>query len=76
MNASNDWKNRRWEVVNTPKGAQASTTIYSIIETCKLHSVESYEYLCQALRRLPAAQTVDELELLMPHKFKPQETTP
>ena len=36
---------KNWLFNASPKGAEASATIYSIIETCKANGLEPYTYL-------------------------------
>lgn len=36
---------KNWLFSGSPKGAEASATIYSIIETAKANGLESYSYL-------------------------------
>ncbi|MBV6274485.1 transposase domain-containing protein [Alcaligenaceae bacterium CGII-47] len=51
---------------DTPAGAHASALVYSLIETAKACAREPYAWLCYVLERLPLAQTVDEIEALLP----------
>ena len=48
-------------------GARAAEVLYSLIETCKANKVEPYAYLRTVLAAIPSAQTIDELEQLMPY---------
>ena len=48
------------------RGAESSANIYSLIETAKANGLEPYRYLCHVLAELPKAQTVEEIEELMP----------
>jgi len=43
---------RNWLFCNTPNGADASATIYSIVETAKANKLKPYEYLKFLLERL------------------------
>ena len=40
--------------------------IYSLVQTAKANGVEPYQWLCQVLRDLPAAKTVEDVEALLP----------
>jgi len=51
---------------NTPRGAKASATIYSLIETAKANGVEPFAYLHHLLRRIGNARTVEDIEVLLP----------
>jgi len=46
---------KNWLFSQTPRGAQASATIYSVIETAKINGLESYAYLLEVLKSLPAS---------------------
>lgn len=60
---------KNWLFSDTPKGAQASAVIYSLIETAKANRVEPKCYLKFLLDTLPDlnfAQHPEKLELVMP----------
>ena len=61
---------KNWMFADTPRGARASAVFYSLIETAKLHSLEPYDYLCRLLTDLPYAETVEQLEALLPWNIK------
>ena len=48
---------------NTPSGADAAATIFSLIETAKLNGLDPYEYLLYILKKAPgmAASDIDTL---------------
>lgn len=56
---------------DTPKGATASAQIYSLIETAKANGQEPYAWLRHILERLPAAQSVEDYEALLPWNCSP-----
>jgi hypothetical protein len=58
-----------WLFANSVNGANAAATIFSVIETCKYHKVEPYDYLRYVLNALPQCQTVDDYENLLPYKI-------
>ncbi|MEO9205764.1 MAG: IS66 family transposase [Gammaproteobacteria bacterium] len=58
-----------WLFANSVAGANAAAIIFSIIETCKHHKVEPYEYLRYVLNILPQCQTIDDYEKLLPYKI-------
>ena len=60
---------RNWLFADTVAGAHASANLYSIIETCKANSIAPYAYLVSLFRKLPAAQTVDDFERLLPWRL-------
>jgi len=56
-------------VSSSPKGADASASIYSLIETCKANKVEPYRYFEYILIRLPnnsSPKTAEDFERYMP----------
>ncbi len=55
-----------WLFSDTVAGAQASTNLYSLVETCKANGVEPYRYLVWLFTRLPLAATADDYAALMP----------
>jgi transposase len=44
--------------------------IYSLLETAKANGLEPYAWLRQVLNELPAAKTVDDVDVLMPWHVK------
>lgn len=57
---------RNYLFADTPEGAQANARFYSLIETCKLHGHEPYAYLKHIFKELPKAQSVEQIEALLP----------
>lgn len=57
---------KAWLFSDTPAGAHASAVIYSLIETVKANGLEPYTWLKRVLTNLPACQTVEEIEALLP----------
>jgi transposase len=62
---------KAWLFCDTPRGAWASATLYSIIETAKSNGHEPYRYLCHLFDRLPLATTSAAFEALLPYVMKP-----
>jgi len=50
----------------TPKGAEASALLYSLIETAKVNELEPYAYLRYIFDRLPTASSLEDYEALLP----------
>jgi len=46
---------------------------YGLIETAKLHGLEPYHYLNAIFKALPYAETVNDIEALLPWNFKAKE---
>ena len=61
---------KAWLFSDTHAGASASATHYSLIETAKGNGLESYEYMKQLLTALPYAESVDDIEVLLPWNIK------
>jgi transposase len=57
---------RNWLFADTVKGAKASATLYSIVETAKANGLEPYAYLRRLFEQLPYAKTVADFEALLP----------
>jgi transposase len=57
---------RNWLFSDTPRGARASATCYSLIETAKANGLEPSAYLSHVLQHIGAADTVEKLEALLP----------
>ncbi len=60
---------KNWLFSDTVKGAKASANLYSLIETAKANGLEPYHYLRYAFKELPAAQSLTDLEALLPHNL-------
>ncbi len=59
---------KNWLFANTPRGAQASAMIYSIVETAKENSLNPYAYIKYLLEQLPNIDVKDQgaLDQLLP----------
>jgi transposase len=57
---------RNWLFADTARGATASATVYSLIETAKANGLEPYDYLRHVLDHIAAADTVEKIEALLP----------
>lgn len=59
---------KNWLFSNTPRGAVASSTIYSLIETAKENGLIPFQYLTYLFERLPnlEGQTNEALDELLP----------
>jgi transposase len=62
-----------WLFSDTPAGAHASAVIYSLVETAKANGLEPYTWLKRVLTRLPAAESVEEVEALLPWNLHPHD---
>ena len=57
---------KNWLFSDTSRGAKASATCYSLIETAKANGLEPFKYLHHVLSKIAAAQTVEDVEVLLP----------
>ena len=57
---------KNWLFAGHPRGARASATIYSLIETAKSNGLEPYRYLRYLFERLPIAETESDYRALLP----------
>ncbi|WP_348637041.1 transposase [Methylomonas sp. UP202] len=55
-----------WIFSDTVGGAKASTNLYSLIETAKLNGLEPYRHLQPIFTEPPKAQTLADIEKLLP----------
>ena len=57
---------KNWLFAGTPKGAEASAALYSLIETAKANGFEPYSYLRHVFTQLPLARSLADFEALLP----------
>ena len=57
---------KNWLFAGHPRGASASATIHSLIETAKANELEPYRYLRYLFERLPMAETEADYKALLP----------
>lgn len=57
---------KNWLFANSVKGAKASSSLYSIVETAKANNIEPWDYFNHVFKELPNASTVEEIEALLP----------
>jgi transposase len=61
---------KAWLFSDTPRGADASAKLYSIIETAKACGLEPYAYLKLIFEKLPQAKTPADIAALLPWAVK------
>jgi transposase len=61
---------RNWLFSDTPRGASASATCFSLVETAKANGLEPYAYLRDVLQGIGSADTLEKLEMLLPWNMK------
>ncbi len=57
----------------TPKGAEASALLYSLVETAKANKLEPYAYLRYIFDKLPTASSLEDYEALLPWNVTPEQ---
>ena len=57
---------KNWLFCGNDKGAEASSRIYSLIETAKMNNLEPYAYLKMLLEKLPSVRNTENWESLLP----------
>jgi len=57
----------------SPRGAEASSNLFSLIETAKLNGMNPYAYLYYVLSQLPGIRVSGEWARLMPDSLDPAE---
>lgn len=61
---------KNWLFAGAPKGAEASATFFSLIETAKANLVEPYNYLLCLFEKLPFAEKHEDYVELLPWNFE------
>jgi transposase len=59
-------RRRNWLLADTVSGARASAHLYSLVQTAHANELEPYAYLRRLFAELPAAQTVEQIDALLP----------
>ena len=57
---------KAWLFSKTPRGAEASAILYSLVVTAKLNGKDPFEYLYSALDGMANVTTAEDLEALLP----------
>ena len=65
---------KAWLFADTTRGANASGTCYSLVETAKSNNLEPYAYILHILNHIGAADTLEKIEALLPWNV-PQDIT-
>lgn len=63
---------KNWLFSGHPKGAQASATLYTFIETAKANGLEPHAYLHHLFENILAATNDDDLRRLLPTRITPE----
>lgn len=60
---------KNWLFSGSPRGAHASATLYSLIETARANGIEPYRYLRYLFAKLPLAKSREDYLSLTPHRL-------
>lgn len=63
-----------WLFADTPSGAKASAVFYTLIESAKANNIDPHKYLLHLCKHIAKAETVDDVENLLPWNVKNQLT--
>ena len=58
---------KNWLFSGNPRGAKASATLYSLIESAKANDIEPYRYLRFLFEKLPFTSSEDDYKTLLPN---------
>ena len=61
---------KAWLFSGSPRGAHASATLYTLVETAKANKLEPWAYLNYLFEKLPSAKSEQELLALLPQNLK------
>jgi len=64
---------KNWLFSKSVSGARSSAAIYSIMISATLNGHNEYAYFRYILDALPKAETIDDMEALLPHTLKPSQ---
>ena len=68
---------KNWLFMGNPDSAQASANLYSLIETCKSHNLNPYNYLKDIFEKLANPKiSLSPPVSLLPYNWKPAENNP
>jgi transposase len=62
---------KNWLFSNTPRGAESSAIMYSLVESAKNNNLGVYNYLRYLFTNLPNAKSAEEIEKLLPCNLSP-----
>lgn len=65
---------KNWLFSGSPRGAKASATLYSLIETAKANGLDPFKYLSRVFECLPHVAGEEDLQALLPWEMSKNET--
>ena len=60
---------KNWLFSNTPRGADASAALYSLVETAKINGHDPFYYLYYLFEKLPLADNEEMIRELLPYNI-------
>lgn len=63
---------KNWLFSTSTKGAEASSILFSLVQTCKEHDVDVFAYFKFALERVTKCNNEQEIKLLLPYDVDPE----
>ena len=67
---------KAWLFSGSPKGAEASALLYTLVETAKANGLEPRAYLTHVFEQLPLAKTPEAIDALLPHNLTMADLAP
>jgi transposase len=63
---------KAWLFSGSPRGAEASAMLYTLVETAKANCLEPRAYLHYLFEALPTVTAAEGIEVLLPHRLTPE----
>lgn len=63
---------KNWLFNTSTKGAEASSIIFSLVQTCKEHNVDVFAYFKYALQSITKCTSETDFQLLLPYNVNPE----
>ena len=60
---------KNWLFNSTTKGAEASSVLFSLVQTCKEHDVDVFAYFKYALESVVKCQSAQDIQKLLPYNI-------
>ena len=60
---------KNWLFSGSPKGAESSATLYSLVESAKLNNLSVYDYFYYILMKIPYCSETADYEALLPYNL-------
>ncbi len=60
---------RNWTFLGSDRGGETAAILFSVLGSARLHEIEPWAYMRDALERVPRARTDDDLRELLPDRW-------